>query len=427
MFSPNGRILQLDSSAATATGSTRTDANGKPVRSYIKTILRAGVTVKNVAGQSVTITRDFLDSIAGTFKTMRAAGIKSPIQAGHTDSPDLTRGYVTDLFRDGDDLIAHAEMIGDDGIMLASRSDVSVYVDPEYEVGGHKYANALVHLACVPNPQVPGLGAFAPIAASLSGQVFRFSQDSTSGIKVGDRVRIKGNPHMPGHKEGVVRLIDGNALGIEFDAMPGMVHRWYVPDEVVKEDSKKEEMKMSISWKPIAIKLSLDVTKLDDTTGPAAVEAAITACIAERDAAAKSLNEANTRNAALQLSVSKGPSAIDPAMLDEYAELTSEKFGTLVEAGKITPAQKDKFVALFTGTAGKRPAICLSATAAKSVELPGAIANEIFGILSLSIGKKPGEKTGDQTNDAGADAKAAAASFASRVSSYMPGAAVKAK
>lgn len=51
--------------------------------------------------------------------------------------------------------------------------------------------------------------------------------------KVGDRVKVVVAPHMDGHDEGVVRQALHGALGIEFDAEPGVVHHWYVPSEVM--------------------------------------------------------------------------------------------------------------------------------------------------------------------------------------------------
>lgn len=50
---------------------------------------------------------------------------------------------------------------------------------------------------------------------------------------VGDRVKVVVAPHMEGHDEGVVRQVVHGALGIEFDGMPGVVHQWYVPSEVM--------------------------------------------------------------------------------------------------------------------------------------------------------------------------------------------------
>lgn len=51
---------------------------------------------------------------------------------------------------------------------------------------------------------------------------------------VGDRVRIV-RPHMPEHEdaEATVRQVVGHALGVELDAMPGKIHQWYLPSEVI--------------------------------------------------------------------------------------------------------------------------------------------------------------------------------------------------
>lgn len=51
--------------------------------------------------------------------------------------------------------------------------------------------------------------------------------------KVGDRIKIVVAPHADGQDEGIVRQVVDGALGIEFDGMPGMVHHWYVPSEVM--------------------------------------------------------------------------------------------------------------------------------------------------------------------------------------------------
>lgn len=50
---------------------------------------------------------------------------------------------------------------------------------------------------------------------------------------VGDRVQVVVPPHMPDHTTGIVRQVVGMALGIEFDAMKGAVHQWYIPSEVM--------------------------------------------------------------------------------------------------------------------------------------------------------------------------------------------------
>ena len=151
-------------------------------------------------------------------------------------------------------------------------------------------------------------------------------------------------------------------------------------------------------WKPIALALSLDVSKLDDTTGPAACETAAKATVAERNAAATALNEANTRNAALSLSVSKGAPQIGEDLLDEHADIVGAKLDGLVTSGIVTPDQKTKLSALFTGEKGKRPAICLSRASATHAGLAAPIALSVIDILATGKGKQINgkSKTGDQ-------------------------------
>ena len=332
MLTANGQILQLSAPAAMAISAEGKDAHGNPVRSYTKIILRAGVTVRNTGGNQVTITGDMLDQIAKTYGEMKTGGIKVPIQLGHTDESDKTRGYVTDVWRDGNDLWAKTEMVGADGIMLASRSEVSVYVEPEREINGTKYRMALVHLACVPDPQVPGLGAFLPIAASLKGQVFT------------------------------------------------------VPTQG----------KQPMSWKPLALILSLDVSKLNDETGPGAVEAATKSAVDARNAANAELSTIRTAHDALKLSASKGAPAVDQDILDEHADIIGGKLDGLVSSGIVNPAQKDKLSKLFTGEKGKRPALCLSRAHATHAGLAEPIALSVISILAEGKGRKTGEKTGAQ-------------------------------
>lgn len=62
---------------------------------------------------------------------------------------------------------------------------------------------------------------------------------------IGDQVKVVTTPHDEGHDTGVVRQVIDGALGIEFDSMPGMIHHWYVPSEVmVISASTKKPMKV---------------------------------------------------------------------------------------------------------------------------------------------------------------------------------------
>lgn len=61
--------------------------------------------------------------------------------------------------------------------------------------------------------------------------------DDAEQLLVGDRVRvISGKEHMPEHAgvDGTVRIVNGEAIGVEFDNAPGQVHKWYAPEELQK-------------------------------------------------------------------------------------------------------------------------------------------------------------------------------------------------
>lgn len=56
-------------------------------------------------------------------------------------------------------------------------------------------------------------------------------------LKVGDRVQVRpGKNHDKETKDakGTIKEISTPALGVEFDHMKGMTHKWYVEDEVRK-------------------------------------------------------------------------------------------------------------------------------------------------------------------------------------------------
>lgn len=58
---------------------------------------------------------------------------------------------------------------------------------------------------------------------------------SAAELAVGDRVRVKpGKAHDDATAEspGTVKIVNGAALGIEFDSMPGKIHKWYTADEL---------------------------------------------------------------------------------------------------------------------------------------------------------------------------------------------------
>lgn len=129
-----------------------------------------GTYVKDSEDLEFEVTRDTLDHWVERFAEMKANGVRVPIPNTHSGAGDAdeNRGYVDDIFIEGDTLVMACEMIGEDGIAAAAKSDVSIYSPAEVVDGkGVKYERPIEHVALCTDPVVPGLGEFIPLAASL--------------------------------------------------------------------------------------------------------------------------------------------------------------------------------------------------------------------------------------------------------------------
>lgn len=159
-------VIRSGGRLACASGVTKNEA-GQPVQRFRKDILRVGKFVKDSTGQEFEITRESLDEFAATFSAMKAAGVKVPVPVGHTTDPASNRGYADDIYVNGDSLEATIDLIGDDAIALAGRTEVSVCITPELVDGkGVKHTNAIEHIAIVTDPVIPDQKGWVKIAAS---------------------------------------------------------------------------------------------------------------------------------------------------------------------------------------------------------------------------------------------------------------------
>lgn len=342
-MSKSGKILVCGSgaSAFAAIGAETKDANGQPVRKYIKQGLRTGRVFSSTGAFDVTPA--FLDKVVTTFQAMRAKGIKVPVQAGHNMDADKTRGYVEDVYRDGDRLMFSVSMIGPDAIALASRSEVSVFIESEFSVDGNTYTDALIHLACVPDPAVPNLGGFVRIAAS----------------------------------------------------------RGQEPQQTPVFTARRTDM----TWQELAKILGIDVSGLDDTTGPERVKAALSDLVASRKSETEmqaSLTAAKAEADAVKselatLKASRGAPEIDPDVLEDMATNVAAQIDGLHIAGKINAAQKTALTALLVGKEGDRPKLCLSRKAATHAGLPARLADGVLAVFGAATAISRDSKTGSQT------------------------------
>jgi hypothetical protein len=147
------------------------------------------------------------------------------------------------------------------------------------------------HVAVVPQGRAGGEvrlrldGAGNVITPPMGGPEKPVGKERIDEFAVGDRVTVKGKPHMPGQKSGVVREVnDSAAYGIVFDGMSG-VHRWYVGDELVA-DSKRSDSRLDAATEERTMK----VEKIDGVEYEIGSDAH-KAAVARRDEAAKNASD----------------------------------------------------------------------------------------------------------------------------------------
>lgn len=169
------RLAKVTLLASARTGNTwlmmagPSTVEGVPHQRFRKSVMKLGKFVKDSEGLEFEVTSDTLANWALQFQRMKSHGVKVPIpnmHAGDGDA-DKNRGYVDNLFVDGDELVMLCEMIGEDAIVAAARSDVSIKSPSHFIDGdGREYVRPIVHVALCTDPVIPGLGDFVPIAAS---------------------------------------------------------------------------------------------------------------------------------------------------------------------------------------------------------------------------------------------------------------------
>lgn len=144
-------------------------ASDTPRRRYAKQIIKVGEYIQDATGQSFTVDGDLLLHWADTFDEMKANGLKVPVPDGHKSDVDAgdNRGFVQSMWLEDDALVAEIELIGQDAIDSAARSDVSIFSPPVHVDGkGRKYERPILHVALTATPLIPGLAEFIPLAAS---------------------------------------------------------------------------------------------------------------------------------------------------------------------------------------------------------------------------------------------------------------------
>ena len=141
------------------------------MRRFVKELIRCGHYVKESDDIRFDVTPQTIRHWVTTCSAYLSAGNKIPVPATHTDDPEANRGWVVDVFAEGESLYGVVDLVGEEGIKLAGTCDTSIYSPAEYVDGkGNRYVRPIVHVALCTDPVIPGLGGFVPIQASQDKQ-----------------------------------------------------------------------------------------------------------------------------------------------------------------------------------------------------------------------------------------------------------------
>lgn len=363
-------VLVLTSPPATQVASERTEG-GQPVRRFRKELIRSGKYVKAADKLEFVVTPELLQHWSATFSRMKSAGVRVPVPVGHTEDAEKNRGWCVDMFVEGESLIGAIDLVGEDGIKLAGRSDVSIYC-PVTLVDGHgtTYQRPITHVALCTDPVIPGLSGFFPIAASAT------------------------------HKTVILRLERTATMPDSAPAASAAV-------PPVEPSKPSEAVKASFKQAVMAV---LDDTKLDEATMIAKVKDIIKAMGKAVGLLDGKADDAVTDAAGdASVAASRKP---DPMLLQLAGKSRKQDLDSLAKDGKISPACRDKLAAAWLGDA-----LALTLTAVGIQQFDAIVA-----ALSENQPVGLGERTGAQTLTLSrADAEKAATEQAKAVHDEMAG------
>lgn len=343
----HGCVIAAETTPFLAMSAPRTEG-GQPVKRFRKELIRTG---SYCTGDDVRFTVDdeALDNWAAEFSRMKSVGVKVPVPNGHTTDPEANRGWVVDMFREGDSLVGVIDLVGEDAIKMAGRSDVSLYSPAHLDDGkGNSYKWPITHVALCTDPVIPGLDGFVPLAASLGN----------TPVNV---------PVFTAHKE----------IPVAFKF-----------EKIQKALGIEEPLTEANADKAIVASFSGVTEKIGTLMGEVKT-------LKSDLATAKAAKPGETK-----------PKDVDPELLRLSRENHAMRLDGLIAGGKITPAVRDKLTAAFIGDDGATLKLSLSSGTSKTFGLvldaladnnPVTLGEKTSGqVLSLSGGPASGDKPLDQ-------------------------------
>jgi len=197
--------------------------NGEPVYKFRVEAIRCG-NYLTADGESFQVTPTTLKHWSDTFQEFQERKIPVPVPSGTHFQVDgeHNRGNVIGLTSDGKSLWADVELIGKDAPRIAASNGVSIYAEPEWQdTHGNKYQWPIRHVLLTPDPRIPGLKGFMPIAANnttIHVPVLRYKAMATMTSRSRQSRRPLALDHLGAGSEGelgVPGVGDGAALPVD--------------------------------------------------------------------------------------------------------------------------------------------------------------------------------------------------------------------
>jgi hypothetical protein len=157
-------------------------------RRYLKDVIRAGQFFVPHMGVWLDVDRPRMDKWVAQFSRMQGNGVNVPLTTDHDQNAASVRGRLTDLFREGDELMMEVEVSDDDSAALLARCPyVSLELDKNVQDGnGASYDEAITAVTITPNPVVPGQQPFLALShvppADRSSGEFAADPDSVANM-----------------------------------------------------------------------------------------------------------------------------------------------------------------------------------------------------------------------------------------------------
>lgn len=320
------------------------EVHGQPAAYFWADGIRTGTYVHPSRTFELRVDGARIDGWVRNFRRMRDNGIDVPVPVDHSASARDNLGYVLDVRREEDTLRLLHQLIGEDAIRLASRNKVSLGIDPAFKDGvGRFYGDCVVHSSLTPVPVVPGQEGFVPMADSFA-----------NGERAPVLLWMAKTPADP-----VTPLLD------DVRRLTGAA------EELAAENA----LPVLLSW----------------AQGAAARQVEM----------ARSLADAERRASTAEgrvLELSRTTPAIPAELLSSFADLYGRQAEALVQAGHITPACRDRLLALLRpgGRACPQMMPLMLSRRTGDAGVEDRLIDALFAALEQNRALVAGERTGVQ-------------------------------